>query len=99
MDRPKILIVEDEWAIAESIKGVLENLQYEVADVVQTGECAIKAADENELDLILMDIVLASEMPGTTAQHPNNLSYGIFKRVPSQAGKKYRSLRLYTKAF
>ena len=67
MDRPKILIVEDEWAIAESIKGVLENLQYEVADVVQTGECAIKAADENELDLILMDIVLASEMPGTTA--------------------------------
>ncbi len=67
MDRPKILIVEDEPDVAESIKQTLENLQYDVVDIVETGECAIQRADEHELDLILMDIVLASEMPGTIA--------------------------------
>jgi CheY-like chemotaxis protein len=43
MSRIEVLIVEDECLVARDIQGVLEVLGYAVADVVSTGEEAIRA--------------------------------------------------------
>jgi hypothetical protein len=59
-----ILIVEDEWIIANDIRMNLHDMGYEVIGVVSTGEKAIKVATELEPDLILMDIMLEGEMDG-----------------------------------
>jgi PAS domain S-box-containing protein len=67
MKKPRILIVEDEPEIADLIMSALEEMGYEVASVVSTGEEAIENAKTGNIDLILMDIVLDSEMTGTNA--------------------------------
>ncbi len=67
MNSSKILIVEDEPEIAELIKSSLEDKGYEVNSIVSTGEEAIVKVNENNIDLVLMDIVLNSEMTGTEA--------------------------------
>ena len=60
----KILIVEDELLIAESLAAKLENLGYEVVDTVVSGEAAIQAFREWEPDLALLDIDLEGPMDG-----------------------------------
>ncbi len=67
MNRTKILIVEDELEIAESIKMILEERGYIVTGTVTTGEDAIEAVKNKDVHLVLMDIVLNSEMSGTEA--------------------------------
>lgn len=66
----RILIVENEWIIANDIRMSLEDMGYEVIDVVSSGEKAIEAAALLKPDLILMDIMLEGEMDGIdTAKH------------------------------
>ena len=60
----KILIVEDEWIESTEIQGMIEDLGYEVIDVVDNGEAAIESVSEVEPDLILMDIRLGEGMSG-----------------------------------
>lgn len=67
MNKPRILIVEDESDIAELIKSALEEMGYQVISIASTGEDAILCAKQGNTDLILMDIVLNSEMTGTDA--------------------------------
>ncbi len=67
MKETKIMVVEDEIVVAEDIKEMLIALDYTVCAVVRTAEDAIKKAEENKPDLIIMDIVLAGEMDGITA--------------------------------
>lgn len=64
MERTKIMVVEDEGIIAQDIKNCLENLGYEVPEVVFTGKEAIEKAEQVHPDLILMDIVLKGDMDG-----------------------------------
>jgi PAS domain S-box-containing protein len=61
---PKIMVVEDEGIIAQDIKNCLENLGYNVPDVVYTGQEAIEKAASVRPDLILMDIVLKGDIDG-----------------------------------
>jgi PAS domain S-box-containing protein len=63
----RILVVEDEAIVAMSIKDRLMELGYEVADIVSSGEDAIRAARQLMPDLILMDIVLKGKMDGVEA--------------------------------
>ncbi|TNE48411.1 MAG: hybrid sensor histidine kinase/response regulator [Deltaproteobacteria bacterium] len=63
----RILIVEDEGLIALSTRKKLENLGYDVIDIVASGEEAIAEASETQPDLILMDIMLSGEIDGVTA--------------------------------
>lgn len=63
----KILLVEDESIVAIDLKKILQNLNYEVIDVIRTGEKAISTAIEKEPDLILMDIMLEGEITGIEA--------------------------------
>ncbi|MBT4641775.1 MAG: PAS domain S-box protein [Calditrichaeota bacterium] len=67
MDKAKILIVEDEAIIAMEIESQLQDLGYEVTSIVDTGEKAIKKAEEEKPDLILMDIRIKGEMDGIDA--------------------------------
>jgi CheY-like chemotaxis protein len=60
----KVLILEDERLIAESIRILLESNGYSVVDIVASGEEAIKKADLHNPDLLLMDIRLAGELDG-----------------------------------
>ena len=64
MAKAKILIVEDDWIVAEDIKNSLKNMGYYVTDIKSSGEEAIKAVEENVPDLVLMDIMLKGDMDG-----------------------------------
>lgn len=65
--KANILIVEDEWIVAEDIKSSLKNLGYRVADIVSSGEKVIAKVEEHNPDLVLMDIMLKGQMDGIEA--------------------------------
>lgn len=67
MKDTKILIVEDEWIVAKSIKKMLCNFGYNVSYIASSGEEAIKKTEELKPDLILMDIILKGPMDGIEA--------------------------------
>ena len=77
MDRPKIMVVEDEWIIANDIKNCLVDLGYMVTSIAATGEEAIKQAGADQPDLILMDIMLKGEMNGIEAAKEIRKQYDI----------------------
>ncbi len=64
MNKPKILIVEDEQIIAIDLRMVLETLGYSASNIISKGEDVLPFVKENEIDLILMDIRLSGEMSG-----------------------------------
>ncbi|MDI6402521.1 response regulator [Balneolaceae bacterium ANBcel3] len=63
----KILLVEDEVLTAILMKKKLEKSGYQVAKSVTTGEHAISAVKEMDMDIVLMDIRLAGEIDGIEA--------------------------------
>ncbi len=67
MAKANILIVEDEAIIASVIAGALKKFEYEVVDILNTGEAAVTNALKKKPDLILMDIRLHGEIDGITA--------------------------------
>ena len=67
MNVKRILIVEDEGLVADDIQTTLENLGYEIAGVVMSGDKAVVKAAEIKPDLILMDIGLRGYMDGIEA--------------------------------
>ena len=60
----KILIVEDEIIIGMALAADLEDEGYEVLDIVNTGKEAIKAVDQERIDLIILDIKINGELDG-----------------------------------
>ncbi len=67
MSKKRILIVEDEWVIANDIEIRLQDMGYEVLAIVSTGKKAIAKAQELQPDLVLMDIKLNGEIDGIEA--------------------------------
>ncbi len=67
MRHERIVVVEDEAIVALDLKGKLEGFGYEVCRVVDTGEDAMRAAEELRPDLVLMDIRLAGPVDGVEA--------------------------------
>ena len=63
----QIMVVEDERITAKDIKIALESAGYGVADLVFSGEEAVRKAGELQPDLVLMDIKLEGEMDGIEA--------------------------------
>ncbi len=59
-----ILVVEDNKASGLILKKLLDKSGYNVIDVLESGEEAIKIIKKNKPDLILMDITLAGEIDG-----------------------------------
>ncbi len=67
MKEARILIVEDELIIASDLRKILTNFGYEVTSIAISAEEAIKKAEFEKPDLVLMDIVLNTKMSGIFA--------------------------------
>ena len=60
----KILVVEDEWIIADDLSECLQRLGYQVCAITSTGEEALEAAERHQPDVAFMDIRLRGRMDG-----------------------------------
>lgn len=67
MESKRILVVEDDQTTSVLQIKQLEKLGYSVSAAVASGEDAIKEAENNRPDLVLMDIHLAGAMDGVEA--------------------------------
>ena len=63
----KVLVVEDERIVAWELTERLTRMGHAVCGVAPTGEEAVRAAQDNRPDLVLMDIMLAGPMDGIEA--------------------------------
>ena len=63
----RILIVEDEFIIAEDLRLTLQNFGHEIISIVSSGEEAIAHAERFEPDMIFMDINLDGDVNGIDA--------------------------------
>ncbi len=77
MNATRILLVEDERITAMYEQGLLEDAGYTVTGTVSSAEDAIRIADEQSPDLVLMDIKLAGEMDGIKAAAVIRERFGI----------------------
>lgn len=77
MNKPKILVVEDENVVALEIKKRLVRLGYVVPSVAASGKDAITKAKGFLPDLVLMDIRLKGEMDGIEAAQEIRTQLGI----------------------
>jgi two-component system, response regulator PdtaR len=60
----KILLIEDEFILAEDLSNTLESEGYEVVSVIDNGAEALDFYKENEIDLVLCDINIKGEWDG-----------------------------------
>lgn len=67
MAATKILVVEDEAIVAESIRIKLKKMGYYVISTASSADEAIRKTGEYLPDMVLMDIVLQGEMDGIEA--------------------------------
>lgn len=64
MNKPKILIVEDNHIIALDIKQTLQNLNYTVTDIVRKESDVLNSIKTDEPNILLMDIDLKQKKNG-----------------------------------
>ena len=65
MERPiRLLIVEDNVIIADDMQSMLEEIGYEIVDNVIVYEQAEEVLKTQQVDLVLIDIILASDKTG-----------------------------------
>src|SRR5262249_43215426 len=67
MTKKRILIVEDEALTVLALKHELVELGYEIAGDASTAADALRAAEDNRADLVLMDIQLNGGISGIAA--------------------------------
>jgi len=73
----KILIVEDEVVIASDIEEMLEELNYEVVDIVITANEALKVLSTKTVDLVLLDIQIKGNRDGIDLANEIKKEYKI----------------------
>ncbi|MEW5736495.1 MAG: response regulator [Thermodesulfobacteriota bacterium] len=67
MAKARIMVVEDEFILAQGITAHLLAMDYSVTSHVTSGEAAIKQVEKDLPDLILMDIVMPGKLDGIEA--------------------------------
>ena len=67
MSKKRILIVEDEALTVLALKHELTEIGYEIAGDASTAADALRAAEDNRADLVLMDIQLDGGISGIAA--------------------------------
>ena len=77
MTQINVMIVEDELITAEAIAILLRKLDYNPIAIISSGEEALSKIKEFNLDLILMDIILAGTMDGIETANTINANYNI----------------------
>ncbi|WEX76159.1 response regulator [Sinorhizobium numidicum] len=69
--RARVLIVEDEWLIAEDHAASLREAGYQVVGPVPSVKTALQAIEKQEIDLALLDIQLRNETSLPVAERLN----------------------------
>jgi len=77
MSSIQILIVEDDFLVAEEIQSSVETLGFEVSARVDNGKDAIQEVINNKPDLAIMDIRIKGEMDGIETAAQLGRDYGI----------------------
>jgi CheY-like chemotaxis protein len=77
MSKAKILIVEDEIITAAALRNELQGLGYSISSFSTSGEKAIKTAEHELPDIVLMDIKLNGERDGIEADKEIHSRFGI----------------------
>ena len=67
MDKPKILIVEDEPLAAMEMQETLEKAGYFVPEIIASGDAVLPSVLRWKPDIVIMDIRLASFTDGVDA--------------------------------
>ena len=67
VQKPKVLIVEDENIVAEDIRERLEALGYGIIGITDSGREAIELAKRHSPDLVMMDIHIKTDLNGVEA--------------------------------
>jgi CheY-like chemotaxis protein len=60
----RVLVVEDEWLVADYIVDVLEEAGHEVVATAATGEKALGHLKQEAIDVALLDITLKGSLSG-----------------------------------
>jgi len=67
MNRTRVLVAENKPTISSDLEGRLRRLGYEVAGRVDSGEAAIRSAKDCRPHVVLMDVEIEGNLPGTDA--------------------------------
>ena len=73
----RLLVVEDEIIVANSIQRTLEKMGYIVPATASSGEEAVQITAEKRPDLVLMDIKLPGDMDGVKATEQIHARFDI----------------------
>jgi len=88
MAKLKILIVEDNFIIAEDLKSILIDLEYNVIDIAMSYFEAVEAISAKKPDLCLLDIVIKGEKDGIDLAETINKDFGLpFLFITSHSDK------------
>jgi DNA-binding NarL/FixJ family response regulator len=97
-----VLVVEDEALIALDLACSLEALGYKVLGPASSGEDALRIAEQESPDLLLMDVTIKGAADGIdtamaiTAEHPAKV---VFLTAHSDPGTRRRASLLNPAAF
>jgi CheY-like chemotaxis protein len=67
--RLRVLVVEDEWLVADYIVDVLEEAGHEVVATAATGEKALEYLDRTMVDIAILDVKLKGRLSGIDVAH------------------------------
>lgn len=77
MNELKVLVVEDDPMIADSVQDILGILKHEVVGVAENAEDAIKICNEKQPDLALLDIQIGGDIDGVQLAELINQNFEI----------------------
>ncbi|MXV51953.1 response regulator [Pedobacter sp. HMF7647] len=69
MDKKKILIVEDEYIIADVLSNILETAGYHICGIADSVKEALQMIDEFKPEFVLLDIYLKEKLTGIDLAH------------------------------
>lgn len=75
--RGRVLLVEDDSAVAAEIETRLRNLNYSVAATAVSGTDAIEKTESNLPDIVLMDLQIKGELDGIEAAEQIRASFQV----------------------
>ena len=77
MSKANIIIVEDEFIIADDLSTTLEECGYTIAGVAENVEEFLELTKERQVDLVLLDINLNQPVDGVQIAHIINTELGL----------------------
>ena len=77
MSKAKVLIVEDEIITATALRNALQEMGFSICSLTTSGEKAIKTAEQEKPDIVLMDVKLPGEMDGIETAREIHSRFGI----------------------